>query len=127
MNITKITVEFIPTENQRYLTVGDYIKDHGHLRVFVSKMNDNRHELLVAVHEVIEAMLTEHRGIKEEDITAFDIEFEKKRAEYNTDEPGDDSAAPYRKEHLFATGIEKLLASELDVDWKKYDEEVNSL
>ena len=71
---------------------------------------------------------------------AFDIAFEKERealinaggtAEQHADivaaEPGDDRAAPYHKEHCFATGIERLMAAELDVAWHPYNKEVTNL
>ena len=63
----------------------------------------------------------------EEDVTAFDEAFEKARKPGNVDEPGDDPKAPYRKQHLIATGVEKLMAAELGVDWKAYDKKVNEL
>ena len=88
--------------------------------------NDDYH-MLVFLHEMVEAHLTKVRGITEKSISNFDIEFEKKRQDGNVDEPGDDPNAPYRKEHFFATSVERLLAAELGVDWKEYDDAVNSL
>ena len=35
--------------------------------------------------------------------------------------------APYRKEHFFATNLERLLAAELKVDWFEYDRYVDAL
>lgn len=90
-------------------------------------MSNDDYAFLVALHELIEMKLCQHRKIAEADVSAFDIAFENKRVGGNTDEPGDDSESPYRKEHLLATGIEKIMASLLDVDWKKYDETVNEL
>jgi len=34
--------------------------------------------------------------------------------------------APCRREHVFATKIERMLAVELGVDWRSYDREVSS-
>ena len=90
-------------------------------------MGNEDYEFLVAVHELIEQYLCKKRNIKEPDISAFDIEFEKNRQPGNEDEPGDDPSAPYRKEHFFATSIERLIAAELGVDWQEYDKKINLL
>lgn len=125
----KIVIKTIPHSKQRYPTCGDYWIDKDDvLQVRVSKMND-KYEFLIAIHELIEQFLSEERGIKGKDIDAFDIKFEKDRAKgFHTDEePGDDKTAPYYKEHQFATGIERVLANELEVDWNNYDTEVTDL
>lgn len=127
--MTRIQIESIPHESQRYPTVGDYWDDeNGVEQIRVSEMGDWRYELLVAVHELIEKALTKHRGIAEEHISTFDINFENARAEGRAiGEPGDHPHAPYRNEHFFATNLERLLAAELDVDWFEYDRHVESL
>jgi hypothetical protein len=124
----RILTEFISHDSQRYPTCGDYIfESNGDIRIWVSDTGNDDYNFLVAVHELIEAYLTLRRGIKEEDITAFDKEFERNREEDNVDEPGDDPDAPYRKEHFFATNVERLLAAELNVDWATYDKTINEL
>ncbi|MDQ2899458.1 MAG: hypothetical protein M3Y07_06610 [Acidobacteriota bacterium] len=125
----KINIETIPHETQRYPTVGDYWEDATQMeQVRVSEMPDWRYEALVAVHELVEMILGKHRGIAEEAISDFDIEFEKSReAGKVLGEPGDDSRAPYRKEHFFATNVERLLAAELGVDWFAYERLVDGL
>lgn len=35
--------------------------------------------------------------------------------------------APYRKEHFFATSLERLFSAELDVDWQEYERFVDAL
>ena len=123
-------ISVIEHESHRYETVGDYYVDReGNRIIAVSKMSDPRYELLVAVHELVEMALCQHRGIAENDITAHDMQFELERqnGEHGDKEPGDDPRATYRKEHFFATSIERLLAAELGVDWSTYDKEVVSL
>lgn len=128
MVIVKIIIETIPHSAQRYDTCGDWLFDEeGNLTIKVSDLDDWRYEALVGLHEAIEALLCRDRQINEEDVTNFDLEFESRRQEGNIDEPGDDANAPYRKEHFFATSIERLLAAELNVDWPSYDAAVNSL
>jgi hypothetical protein len=39
---------------------------------------------------------------------------------------GEDSKAPYYRQHQIATTVERLLAVELGVDWGAYDREVSS-
>lgn len=125
----KIQIETIPHEQQRYPTVGDYWEDSASIeQIRVSEMPDWRYEALVAVHELVEMILTKQRAISEQAITDFDIAFEKSREEGKVlGEPGDDPRAPYQREHFFATNLERLLAAELGVDWFAYDRLVEGL
>lgn len=122
-----INIKFIPHTEQRYETCGDWWFDGNTLNIRVSDMGNWKYNCLVALHEMIEVLLCKDRGITTEEVDAFDINFEKNRPEGNTDEPGDDKNAPYRLEHFFATSLERLMAGELKVDWKEYDNAVNQL
>lgn len=117
-----IQIRTINDTDQRYDTVGDYQTDEsGKNEIVVSKMPDERFEFLIALHELIESRLCKERGITDEVIDAFDMEYEKNRQPGDTDsEPGDQLDAPYHKEHTFATKIEKMTAEELGVDWDEY-------
>ncbi|HEY1250783.1 MAG TPA: hypothetical protein VGH97_06310 [Thermoanaerobaculia bacterium] len=124
----RIEIQTIPHGEQRYPTVGDYWDGDDALQVRVSEMHDWRYVILVAVHEIVEAMLARYRGISESAIGAFDQAFEKKREQgLVRGEPGDAPDAPYRREHFFATNLERLLAAELGVDWEIYEGYVDSL
>lgn len=124
----RINIEVIPHEQQRYPTVGDYWLEDGIQQVRVSKLADWRYEILVAIHEIVELAVTRHRGISEHRISEFDIEFERMReSRQRSGEPGDHPDSPYRREHFFATNIERLLAAELEVDWFEYENYVDSL
>lgn len=125
--IKRIVIDVIPHDHQRYETVGDYFFINDVLHIKVSEMRDNRFELLVALHELVEVLQTEHAGVAEPDIAAFDMRFEEARAEGNLDEPGDDPQAPYKKQHCVATAVERLMCALLDVDWKEYERTVNEL
>lgn len=122
-----IVSKVIPHTEQRYDTCGDWWFDENNdLQIRVSYMNNPYYEFLVSYHEQCEAMLCFARGIDEKDVMAFDEQFEKDRIQYqwgNEDEPGDDRLAPYRKEHFTATNIERIMASELKVDWKDYEDQ----
>jgi hypothetical protein len=123
----KIMMLTVPHKHQRYATVGDYQDAHGLTFFTISEMGNPLYEQLVAVHELVEKILCDARGITNESIDQFDIAFEAKRAEGNEDEPGHDPMAPYHKEHVFAEKVERLLAAELGVDWDDYDRIVTEL
>jgi hypothetical protein len=89
-------------------------------------MSDQRYEFLVAAHEMIEAYLALHAGVTQEAVDKFDRAYEAKRKRGDDSEPGDDPRAPYHREHVFASKIERSLAKQLGVDWAKYDRGVSS-
>lgn len=124
----KITIETIPHEQQRYPTVGDWFFDeNGDLHIKISALGDWREEALIACHELVEVLLCKHQGVSQQAVDDFDISYEKSRAEGSLEEPGDDPGAPYRRQHCLATAVERLLAAELEVVWKEYEEKVESL
>lgn len=125
-----IEMKSIPHSEQRYETVGDYWQDGDTLRFRVSDMGNGDYHFLVMIHEMIEEHLTRRRGLKEEDIKAFDEKYEADREagkHADSDEPGFDSEAPYQREHTIATGIEMMLAGHMGIDWNDYDKTVMSL
>ena len=97
------------------------------LLISVSKLSDWRHEVLIAIHEFAEVVICKHNGVSQESVDKFDMDFEEARHPDNEDEPGDDPSAPYVREHCIATGIERIIAAELDVKWKNYEDEINQL
>lgn len=128
--LTDIRIRVVPHESQRYATVGDWqILDEGRvLQIDVSKMPDNRHEMLVAVHELIEVLICRQNGVTQEAVDAFDIAFEDARiSRDDLSEPGDDPTAPYAMEHCRATAVERALCADLGCSWKAYEDEVNAL
>lgn len=124
----KIIIQTIKHKDQPYPTAGYWRRDaDGTLLINVSQEIGDKYALLVALHELVEVALCEERGITTEMVDTFDKSFELHRHPDDESEPGDDPAAPYRKEHLFASGIEKLMAAELDVNWKHYDQTILDL
>lgn len=111
-----ITIETIPHAQQRYETVGDYFRDaYGTLQIRVTSLGDRRSELLVAIHELVEQVLTEAAGIPNEVIDRFDM------GHPELDDPGADPRAPYHRQHTIATSIEMLLCAELGMSWADHD------
>ncbi len=124
----KINIETIPHDQQRYPTCGDYwIDAEGVLQVRVSDLGNDQYAEMIIVHELVELFLCKAKGVSFESIDAFDKAFEEKRVAGNADEPGDNDSAPYREEHLFATGVEMLLCAKLGINWAKYEKAVDAL
>jgi hypothetical protein len=133
-HVSEINFKVIPQLAQRYETAGDYWQDHplpsAPWQFRVSVMENPDYEFLVLIHELTEWYLTQRRGIEEPTIAAFDQAFEERRKRREVDqdaEPGDDPTAPYHREHVFATRVEKLVAEELGADWETYDRAILSL
>lgn len=123
----KVNINVIDHKDQRYPTVGDWQIDENGLTISISDTGDFYSNMAIALHEFAEAVLCMKANITELSVDMFDIAFENKRPEGNTDEPGDDPSAPYHKQHVFATSIEKQFIAELGIDWNNYEKTVNSL
>lgn len=118
----KIVIETIPHQDHRYTTVGDWFYDpDGTLRIKVSELTDWRREALIAVHELVEVLLCQDKGIGAKEVDEFDMNFK------GDSEPGDCPEAPYVRQHCIATGIERMLAAELNVAWEPYERELEDL
>ena len=118
-----VTIRTIPHDKQRYDTVGDWQLTNrvGGLLVTVSKMDNWKHEALVGIHELVEAMLCRCSGVTEESVDAFDMAFK------GDGEPGDSHEAPYHQEHMVATAVEMVVAGAMNVDWDEYCKAVADL
>ena len=102
-------------------------KPDGSLHITVTRMSYRHYEFLLALHELVEAMLCAETGVSQAAVDAFDKAYEAKRPPADKDsEPGDDPAAPYRREHVIASVTERLTADLLKVDWNRYGAEVAS-
>lgn len=128
-----INIKTIPHKEQRCDgNVGDYwLENSGQeLQVRVSMLGDWRYEVLVAIHEVIEFYLCHAKGIKENDIQAFDEEYYRQEdlgVISGYPEAGADPRAPYHLQHMIADGIERIIAVLLGVNWKEYEEAIDKL
>lgn len=121
-----ITIKVIPESEMRQEVNGaDWFWDSdGNLQVRVSPLSDWRREVLLAIHETVEAIMCKYNGVTQQQVDAFDLEYDKTHSfDLNA---GDETNAPYRKEHTFATAIERILAGVLEVPWKEYDDELAS-
>lgn len=107
MSHKNIRIEFVPAEGMRYESLGDWFFKDNELIIQVADLGTEEEQFLVALHELVEVKLCMLRGITQDQVDAFDFNFK------GHDEPGDDPAAPYRKEHRFAALVEMLMAHEM--------------
>lgn len=125
----EFVISQVPHRKQRYETVGDWIPGRP-AEIRVSRMRDQRYVFLVALHEMIEYELCKKNGISDNEVVAFDVNFEAERRRNMHPveaEPGNDPRAPYRDEHDFATMVERMVAQKLGVKWSAYEKALLSL
>ena len=77
--------------------------------------------MLVAVHEFVEATICQHSGVSQEIVDAYDLNFA------GGGEPGDQANCPYAYAHSIASGVERILAAALGVNWQQYEKRVDAL
>lgn len=102
----KIVIEFIPHNQMRYFSYGDYQEFDDHVLFSIMDTGNDDFNFQVAMHELSEQYLAKKRGIKEEDITAWDLKH------LDSEEPGALEGCPYKNEHAFANIIESLIKHE---------------
>jgi hypothetical protein len=113
-SLPAVTVHVVPHEQQRYETVGDWVWKDDSLEVTISDLSDDRFNLLVAAHEVTEALLARRAGVTEQQVDEWDL------AHLDADEPGEVEGCPYFTQHARASEVERLLAVLMGVDWEAY-------
>jgi hypothetical protein len=104
-----IEVKFRWHELMRYDTLGDYyyVDYENCIRIDISKAVDREEQLQILVHELIEMILVEKREIGFESVDKWDL------GHTSNNDPGSMKKCPYRKEHLFAMKVEKMLRKEM--------------
>lgn len=118
-------IESVDLKDQRYLTLGDYMHKDGVRYFKITKTGNDLYDDLILIHEMVEEVLTRHKGIKEEDITKFDMWFEQEinAGRQNDDaEPGSHPDAPYVHEHMAAEIVEALMLNHLGISLKEYND-----
>jgi hypothetical protein len=120
-----ILIRTIDHKKQRYPTVGDweFIEPGPHLVIRVSDLGDPKLNTLIAIHELVEAILCKFNGpeITTQIVDEFDL------SHPELEEPGESLNCPYMTQHLVASDVEKMIADRLKVDWNSYCEKVKSL
>jgi hypothetical protein len=117
----QVVIRTVDHQDQRYPTSGDWMNNpSGSAEIRVSDLGNDDYTFLVALHEFVEWYLCRKRGISQEVVDRFDLD-------YDGDEPGDDPRAPYHREHDFASVIERAMAHELGVEWAAYNARFEAL
>ncbi len=114
-----IEIKIKPKGTIRAQQFDDYYFKDGVLVFEVADLGNDFYNKLVLIHAIIEQALTEYKGIKEEEITKFDMEH------LDSEEPGLEMDCVYRNEHLLAEGIERILCAYLNIPWTQYEEVFN--
>jgi hypothetical protein len=127
-----INIQTIPHSLQRYETMGDWWFDSsGTLQIRVSEMGVVKYEILIALHEAVEAILCTGEGMDSKVLDDFDQRFEALRERepdlLGLQEPGDMVSAPYHKQHTTANAVEHFAADAMGVDFQSYEDMVNSV
>ena len=127
MNIHILTVPNEQIKERHGFTGADWWFDaKGDLQVRVAaELEDWREAMALAMHEAAEALMCKHNGVTVAQVDIFDERF---KGDNEIDvNAGDESDAPYRLEHTYATAIERILTGVLGVDWKAYDTRLGKL
>ena len=124
VEIYGVKIEVIPHSRQRYETLGDWFYEIADgkptLVIRVSSTGDWRSDMLVALHELVEALLCRHAGVEQELVDNFDMTFV-------GDEPGDSVAAPYRDQHCFAMAVERMLCAAMRMAWVEHEKRLENV
>lgn len=122
-----IHIKVIPNADHRPgISGADWHFDaEGDLQIRISYMANWRYEVCLAIHEAVEAILCKHAGITPEQVDAFDIPYE--RTHSPKCNAGDEPNAPYVRQHGFATAAERIVATELGINWLDYERTLEKL
>ena len=118
-----IQMNVIPHQQQRYDTAGDWRLDveKDTLVINISFLGDWKMEACLGIHELIEAIRCMADRVDQNLVDQWDLNFKGKG------EPGDDPAAPYHRQHVQASIVERTLARQLGVDWQRYEQKLEEL
>jgi len=132
----KINIEVIPHSEQLYDTAGNwFLDDAGVLQIRISRMKDPVYTHLVALHELVEALV---ESMKFGDLVPpqwlilqtdqFDQTFEKQRHKNDyASEPGYSNGCPVYQGHMLASAVEHLAAMLLKIDYNDYQKAIGNL
>lgn len=119
----KIEIYSVHKKLIRHDQVGDWWYDNNSIKVHVLQTLSPDSQFAVAIHELTEAWECRKHGITDDQVCAFDQQYEAERKEgkhKEDDEPGDDPRSPYRKEHISATHVEYAACAAIGLNWKEH-------
>jgi hypothetical protein len=121
-------IETVPFAELPNAQCGDWRRgEDGTIHIRVAKEIGDDSAVLVILHEYVEMTLCEKRGISCAVVDTFDAAFEARRQPGDVSEDGDAPDCPYRREHFAATNFERLMASEMAVDWRRHENRILAL
>ncbi len=110
-----VTIRLVAHHDQRYPTCGDWAISGQDLVITVSRTPDERMAWVVAVHELVEALLCMAHGITQAQVDAWDRAYKPSQGE-----PGEDPHSPYWREHGVAAGVEYALLAAYGIAMADY-------
>lgn len=112
-----ITIKNVEPIAMRYVTTGDWEwLPGGDLKCTVADYGNEDGSFLVGLHELVEAWLCRKAGIREDEVSKFDID------NPSLLEPGDSPDAPYNKQHQIAAAVEKIVCEAMSIDWEAHND-----
>lgn len=126
----KATLRSVPQDQIRNNGVGDWRYFPNQIEALTAEMSDDRSELCVLIHELVEAYLCRKENIPDQEVTAFDALFEEeceRELHPEHSEPGDDPRAPYHYQHRISTVIEHAVAAAIGLAWQQHEENIEAL
>jgi hypothetical protein len=118
-SVKDIEIHFIPQEKQRYHTVGDWGAPWGIDTVRATRLSNDDHSFLIAIHELVEMYLCQRDCVSQQVVDEWDMNYD------GGGEPGEHPNAPYKWQHQRAETVERVLAEILGVDWGFYQKEID--
>ena len=129
-----IIIEVIPHKNQRYSTCGDWqLPNPDTLAITVSDTGNDRSNMLVAIHELVEALLCMSQGISPEMVDAQGIspemvdDWDIHGLGSQMNEPGEHPGAPYHWQHRAADIVERIVCMQFGMSWLLHETLVEDL
>lgn len=101
-----------------------FYDDTGNLEVRIAPLSCWEMETCLAIHELIESILCKKAGISQTEVDQFDLKFDRDHPNEPDIGAGDDPDAPYHRQHIVATTIERIVAGELNLNWEEYEKEL---
>lgn len=113
----KVIIEYKPYKKMRYATVGDWYDKHGKQRIDVAITKSPITDFAISIHEQIERFFCELHSVSQKAVDDFDMNY----VGFYSDDPGLDKKAPYHKQHLFATDIEREIVLKAGLSWEEHN------
>ena len=117
-----IRIDFIKQSEQNYDTVGNYGETEHEIWFEITELSDPLYSVAILLHELHEFYRNKDLGTTIEEIDKFDMVDHPE-----LEEPGDDPRAPYHKQHLEASVIERACLAMAGRSWSDYEQEIENL